>query len=94
MRTTATVAPIALALVPGLLRARGLQVGRKRLHEALASGAIPGRREGGRWLLSPEDLDAAERHFGGLAARGARKGGAAALERAGEPGPDAAARRR
>ena len=32
--------PTALALVPGLLRARGLAVGRKRLGEALLDGTI------------------------------------------------------
>ena len=74
--------PIALALVPGLLRARGLAVGRKRLGEALVSGAIPGRREHGRWVLTADDLDAAERYFRGRAARGAPKGGAAGLARA------------
>ncbi len=74
--------PIALALAPGLLRARGLEVGRKQLAEALGSGAIPGRRERGRWLLTSDDLDAAERYFQGRAARGAWKGGAAALVRA------------
>ena len=73
--------PIALALVPGLLRARGLVVGRKRLGEALSSGAIPGHREGGRWLLTAGDLDAAERYFRELAVRGPPKGGAAGLER-------------
>jgi hypothetical protein len=41
-----TTPPIALVLVPGLLRARGLEVGLKRLGEALSSGAIPGRRAG------------------------------------------------
>jgi hypothetical protein len=74
--------PIALALVPGLLRARGLEVGLKRLGEALLNGAIPGHREGSRWLLTADDLDAAERYFRGLAARGPPKGGAAGLERA------------
>jgi hypothetical protein len=77
-----TTPPIALVLVPGLLRARGLEVGLKRLGEALSSGAIPGRRERGRWLLTADDLDAAERYFRGLAARGPPKGGAAGLERA------------
>ena len=75
-----TTPPIALVLVPGLLRARGLEVGIKRLGEALSSGAIPGRRERGRWLLTTGDLDAAERYFRGLAARGPAKGGAAGLE--------------
>ncbi len=69
--------PIALALVPGLLRARGLEVGRKQLAEASGSGAVPGRR-----LLTSDDLDAAERYFQGRAARGAWKGGAAALVQA------------
>jgi hypothetical protein len=71
--------PIALELVPELLRGRGLEVSRKRLQEALSSGAIPGRREGGRWLLTPEELDAAEGYFRRLAMRGAWKGGAASL---------------
>ena len=76
------VPPIALELVPGLLRARGLEVSCKRLGEALRNGAIAGRREQGRWLLTPADLDTAERYFRELAARGTWKGGAAGLSRA------------
>ena len=79
----AATPPIALALVPGLLRARGLEVGRKALREALRNGVIRGRLEGGRWLLSPEELDAAERYFRTLDGRGRPKGGAAALARTG-----------
>ena len=66
----ATMTPIAVKLVPALLRARGVAAGLKELTEALALGAVPGRRERGRWLLSEADLDAAERYF-----RGARRQG-------------------
>src|SRR4051812_3351921 len=83
----AAMMPIAVRLVPGLLRARGVAAGLKELTEALALGAVPGRRERGRWLLSEADLDAAERYFRERAARGAWKGGAAALARAGRIGP-------
>jgi hypothetical protein len=74
--------PTPLRLMPGVLRARGLEVGLKKLQTALRSGAIPGRHERGRWFLSEADLDAAELYFRDLAARGSRKGGAAALDRA------------
>ena len=79
---SAGLPPIALELVPGLLRARGLEVSCKRLGEALRSGAIAGRRERGRWLMMPDEVDAAERYFRELAARGTWRGGAAGLSRA------------
>jgi hypothetical protein len=74
--------PIRLELVPGLLRVRGLEVSPKRIQAALHSGAIPGRRDGWQWTLTDEAVEAAERYFRELAARGAWKGGAAALQRA------------
>ncbi len=74
--------PIRLELVPGLLQARGLEVSLKRIQTALRNGAIPGRREGWQWALTAEDVDATERYFRELAAQGAWKGGAAAVERA------------
>jgi hypothetical protein len=77
-----TTVPIAVKLVPGLLRARGVAAGLKELTEALALGAVPGRKERGRWLLSEADLDAAERYFRERAAKGAWRGGAAARARA------------
>ena len=77
-----TTVPIAAKLVPGLLRARGVAAGLKELTEALALGAVPGRKERGRWLLSEADLDAAERYFRERAAKGAWRGGAAARARA------------
>src|SRR3954447_12067980 len=81
-----TTVPIAVKLVPGLLRARGVAAGLKELTEALAPlGAVPGTRERGRWLLSEADLNAAERYFRERAAKGAWKGGAAALVRTGSP---------
>lgn len=79
-----TTVPIAVKLVPGLLRARGVAAGLKELTEALALGAVPGRKERGRWLLSEADLDAVERYFRERAAKGAWRGGAAALARARE----------
>src|SRR4051794_14267408 len=81
----AMMMPIAVKLVPALLRARGVAAGLKELTEALALGAVPGTRERGRWLLSEADLDAAERYFRERAAKGAWKGGAAALARTGSP---------
>jgi hypothetical protein len=81
----ATMMPIAVKLAPGRLRARGVAAGLKELTEALALGAVPGTRERGRWLLSEADLDAAERYFRERAAKGAWRGGAAALARTGSP---------
>jgi phage terminase Nu1 subunit (DNA packaging protein) len=74
--------PTPLRLVSGLLRARGLKVSFKRIRTALVSGAIPGRCEQRYWVLTPEDVDAAERYFRELATPGAQKGGAAGLEQA------------
>ena len=54
----------------------------KRLLAALYAGAIPGRREQWRWILTPEDVDAAEVYFREIAALGATKGGAAAVQQA------------
>jgi hypothetical protein len=55
---------VAIKLVPGLLRERGVAgVTVQRLHEALASGVIPGRRESDRWLVEEGDLDAVGRYF-------------------------------
>ncbi len=74
--------PISSTLVPGILRARDVQVSSKRLLAALSAGAIPGRREQWRWILIPEDVDAAEIYFREVAASGAAKGGAAAVRQA------------
>jgi hypothetical protein len=48
----------------------------------LHDGVIPGRREQGDWLLTAEDVDAAERSFRAMAAPGPMKGGAAAVRQA------------
>jgi hypothetical protein len=75
--------PTPVRLVPGLLRARGLKVSVDRIRDALQSGAVPGRREQRYWVLTPEDVDAAERYFRDLdATTGGQKAGAAALEEA------------
>jgi hypothetical protein len=78
--------PTPLRLVPGLLRARGLKVSVDRIQDALQSGAVPGRRDGRRrhhWMLTPEDVDAAERYFRELDnTNGGQKAGAAAVEEA------------
>ena len=74
--------PTPIRLVPGLLRARGLQVSVERIREALQSGAVPGRREQRYWVLTPEDVDAVERYFRELVTPSAQKGGAAGLEQA------------
>ena len=74
--------PIPIRLVPGLLRARGLKIGLKRLQSALQGGVIPGTYDQGRWTLTAEDVDAAERYFRELTARNAWKGGAAGLDQA------------
>jgi hypothetical protein len=63
MSTASAVLPISATLVPSILRARGMEVSKKRLLAALCSGAIPGRREQWRWILTPEDVDAAELYF-------------------------------
>ena len=89
----ATMTPIAVRLVPDLLRARGVAAGLKELTAALALGAVPGRRERGRWLLSEADLDAAERYFRERAGRGAGRGGAAGLAQARETAGSAEPRR-
>jgi hypothetical protein len=82
MSTATAVLPISATLVPAILRARGMEVSKKRLLAALCSGAIPGRREQWRWILTPEDVDAAEVYFREIAALGATKGGAAAIRQA------------
>ena len=73
--------PTPFRLVPGLLRARGVAVGEKRLRDALTSGVIPGTYEQGRWTMTAEDVAAAERYFRKVAAPG-WKGGAGGLEQA------------
>jgi hypothetical protein len=64
--------------MPGLLRARGLKVSFEKIRTALESGAIPGPRERYHWVLTSEDVDAAERYFREIAVIGANKGGATA----------------
>ena len=76
--------PTPIRLVPGLLRARGLKVSFEKIRTALESGAVPGRRERNHWVLTPENVDAAERYFRETAAPGAQKGGAAAVDQARE----------
>ena len=76
------IPPTPVRLVPGLLRARGLKIGLKRLQSALQSGVIPGTYDQGRWTLTAEDMDAAERYFRELTVRDAWKGGAAGLDQA------------
>ena len=68
--------------MPGLIRARGLKVSAQSLRAALESGAVPGRRERYRWVLTPENVDAAERYFREVVAPEGWKGGAAGLEQA------------
>jgi hypothetical protein len=74
--------PTPIRLVPGLLHSRGLKVSFERIRTALESGVIPGRRERYHWVLTPEDVDAAERYFREITAPGGQKGGAAGLEQA------------
>ncbi len=76
--------PTPLRLVPGLLRARGLKVSVDRIRDALQCGAVPGRRDGRRhhWMLTPEDVDAAERYFREVDTSGGQKAGAAGVEEA------------
>src|SRR3712207_1293477 len=74
--------PTPIRLVPGLLRARGLKVSFEKIRTALESGAISGQHERYRWVLTPEDVDAAERYFREIAVLGATKGGAAAVRQA------------
>jgi len=74
--------PTPFRLVPGLLRARGVAIGERRLRDALNSGAILGTYDQGRWTMTAEDVDAAERYFREVAAPERQKGGAAGLEQA------------
>jgi hypothetical protein len=74
--------PTPFRLVPGLLRARGVAIGEKRLRDALTSGVIPGTYDQGRWTMTAEDVAAAERYFRKVAAPERWKGGAAGLEQA------------
>jgi hypothetical protein len=75
--------PTPVRLVPGLLRARGLKVSVDRIRDALQSGAVSGRREQRYWMLTAEDVDAAERYFRDLDdTSGGQKAGAAAVEEA------------
>jgi hypothetical protein len=74
--------PIPVRLVPGLLRARGLEASVDRIRDALQSGVVPGRRDRHRWLLTPEDVDAAERYFREVDTSGGQKAGDAAVEEA------------
>jgi hypothetical protein len=68
--------------MPGLLRARGLKVSFERIRTALESGVIPGRRKRYHWVLTSEEVDAAERYFRKNAIIGANKGGATAVRQA------------
>jgi hypothetical protein len=74
--------PTPFRLVPGLLRARGVAIGERRLRDALNSGVIPGTYDQGRWTMTAEEVDAAERYFREVAAPERQKGGAAGLEQA------------
>ncbi len=74
--------PTPLRLVPGVLRTRGLKVSFERIRTALESGAVPGRRERYHWVLTPENVDAAERYFREITAPGGQKGDAAGLNQA------------
>jgi hypothetical protein len=74
--------PTPVRLVPGLLRVHGLKIGMKRLREALNNGVIPGTYDHGRWTMTAEDVDTAERYFREVVASEGRKGGAAGVEQA------------
>jgi hypothetical protein len=74
--------PTPVRLVPGLLQARGLAISMRRLRNALNSGVIPGTYDQGRWTLTTENIDAADRYFREIAAPERWKGGAAGLEQA------------
>ncbi len=80
------IPPTPIRLVPGLLRARGLEVSVDRGRNVLQNGAVPGRRDDRRrhhWVLTAEDVDAVERYFRELDETGSgQKAGAAALEEA------------
>jgi hypothetical protein len=56
--------PTPFRLVPDLLRARGVAIGERRLRNALNSGVIPGTYDQGRWTMTAEEVDAAERYLG------------------------------
>jgi hypothetical protein len=68
-----------------LPRGRNVRSGQRwqgSVRTALESGAIPGHHERYRWVLTSEDVDAAESYFREIAIIGANKGGAAAVRQA------------
>ncbi len=69
--------PIGLDLLPDVLRRRGVAVSLKRVQEAAAAGALPGRRQGGRHVIDEADLDAIEAYFRAHPARPYRRGATA-----------------
>jgi hypothetical protein len=74
--------PVPLDLLPQLLRRRGVVASLKRVQQAVAAGALPGRREGGRWMIDEADLGEVERYFRDNPP-GTARGGAAARATAG-----------
>ncbi len=74
--------PTPIRLVLGLLRVHGLEIGMKRLREALNNGVIPGTYDQGRWTMTAGDVDAAERYFREVDTSGGQKASAAAVEEA------------
>lgn len=75
--------PIGIDLLPELLRRRGVAVALKRVQDAAGAGAIPVRREGGRYVVDEADLATVEAYFRAHPARPYRQG-AAALATAGK----------
>ena len=73
--------PIALDRLPELLRRRGVEVALKRVQEAATAGAIPVRREGGRYVVAEADLAAVEAYFRAYPARPYRRGAGTAGRR-------------
>jgi hypothetical protein len=69
--------PVPIDRLPELLRRRGVDVSLKRVQEAAAAGALPVRRERGRYVVDEADLDAVEAYFRAHPARPYRKGAAA-----------------
>jgi hypothetical protein len=55
--------PIGLERVPELLRRRGVGVSVDRLREAAVAGRVLARRQGQRWVVDEDDLDAIAAYF-------------------------------
>ena len=75
--------PIGIDRVPELLRRRGVGVSVERLREAAVASHIPARRQGQRWVVDEDDLDAVAAYFRDHPAPAYRAGAAARAQAGG-----------